>query len=62
MYTGLRVSGSWLCLDGGMIALYCAEDMGEPADEEVDELSLELGEEAQDIEESGDLDPLLKSW
>jgi len=45
-----------------MIALYCAEDMGEPADEEVDELSLELGEEAQDIEESGDLDPLLKSW
>lgn len=54
MYTGVRESGSWLCLDDGIIGLYCAEDVGESADEEADESS--LGNEAQDIEESEGLD------
>jgi hypothetical protein len=54
MYTGVRESGSWLCLDDGMTGLYCADDVGEPADEEVDESS--LGKESQDKEEGEGLD------
>lgn len=54
MYTGVRESGSWLYLDGSMIGLYCADDVGEPVDEEVDESS--LGKESQDKEEGEGLD------
>jgi hypothetical protein len=52
MYTGVRESGSWLCL--GMTRLYCAGDVGGSTDEEVDESS--LGKESQDIEEGEGLD------
>jgi hypothetical protein len=61
MYTGVRVSGRRFRLDDGM-SRYWPEDMDEPVDEQVDELSLLDVEELEYKEEGEWLNSSSNTW